>query len=100
MHVPFSMSDEPDLGDEFKGIGGDYEHIEPTPIDKPIYTQEQMNKVILANLNNISTYRNEIVELDDNLMYARDALRDVLDWINCSQSLSALRAIVKRGLRE
>lgn len=42
----------------------------------------------------------EVMEMEDDLMYAREALRDVLDWITCSQSTSALRAIAKRGLRE
>lgn len=42
----------------------------------------------------------DIEALEDDLMYARDGLKDVLDWITCSQSLSALEAIVKRGLRQ
>lgn len=125
MHVPFSMSDEPDLGDEFKGIGGDYEHIEPTPQhsfprcitchsgqihcdcptfitkkDKPVFTQAQMTAAIQANIKARDDMRRDMDELEDDLMYAKDALRDVLDWMECSQSRSALRAIVERGLRQ
>ncbi|WCO82194.1 hypothetical protein vBPpSSYP_212 [Pseudomonas phage vB_PpS_SYP] len=129
MHIPFSMSDEPDLGDEFKGIGGDYEHIEPisfprcitcysgqihcdcptfiTKKEEPVFTQAQMRAAIQANIKaredlqrEIASMRDDMDELEDDLMYAKDALRDVLDWIKCSQSLSALEAIVKRGLRE
>lgn len=107
MHVPFSMSDEPDLGDEFKGIGGDYEQIEPITKDTPVFTQAHMTAAIHANIKaredlqrTIAEMHTDMWELEEDLMYAKDALRDVLDWIKCSQSLSALEAIVKRGLRE
>jgi hypothetical protein len=101
------MSDEPDLGDEFKGIGGDYEHIQPITQDMPIFTRAQMTAAIQANLKareelqrEIAEIRTDMDELEDDLMYAKDALRDVLGWIECSQSRSALEAIVKRGLKE
>ena len=110
MHVPFSMSDEPDLGDEFKGIGGDYEHIETIPINDehvPVFTRAHMTAAIQANLKaredlqrTIADMHSDMWELEEDLMYAREGLRDVLDWIKCSQSRSALEAIVKRGLRE
>lgn len=42
----------------------------------------------------------DIEELEDDLMYAKEGLKDVLGWIECSQSRSALEAIVKRGLKQ
>lgn len=107
MNIPFSMSDEPDLGDEFKGIGGDYEHIEPLSFDKPLYTQEQMNMVILANIAARQDLQHEIARMNEDMNLleedasaARGALYDIRDWLTCSQSISALQVIIKRGLRE
>ena len=42
----------------------------------------------------------DIDELEDDCMRMRDALKDVLGWIECSSSRSALESIVKRGLGE
>lgn len=112
MHVPFSMSDEPDLGDEFKGIRGDYEHIEPILINDehvPVFTRANMTAAIQANLKaredlqrTIADMHSDMWELEEDLMYAKDALRDIRDWINDPNGFSkyALEVIVKRGLRE
>jgi hypothetical protein len=53
MHIPFSMSDEPDLGDEFKGHYDNEFLTEPEPwMEKPrLYTQEDMDKVIQQSLS-------------------------------------------------
>lgn len=47
-----------------------------------------------------SKLQTDMDQLEDELADAKEALRDVLDWITCSQSLSALEAICKRGLKE
>lgn len=125
MHVPFSMSDEPDLGDEFKQDVEDYQisHDNERARDdlllkprQPIYTEQEHNtlmgeairRIVIKSLeardeaywDGYNQAKKDMDELEDDLMYAKDALRDVLGWIECSQSLSALRAICKRGLKE
>lgn len=68
MNVPFSMSDEPDLGDEFKGYSRDEEY-ESTyeSAYRTTYTQSEMdealNKMRIAHQKTIDEYRNEILEL-------------------------------------
>lgn len=87
MHIPFSMSDEPDLGDEFKSYTNE-DHAE-TPISwksiyEPVYSERDLQ------------------ELEEDLMYAREALRDVIDWANDPNGFSrnALIAVANRGLRK
>lgn len=58
-----------------------------------LYTQRQVDAMI-------AKHKADTDEIEDDLMYAKDALRDVRDWITCSASRSALEAIVKRGLKE
>lgn len=117
MHVLFSMSDEPDLGDEFRT----YDIDEPTVDNskeillrpwKPTYTNAEVREITSALIRRSIQYqrqayedgynqaKKDMDELEDDLMYAKDALRDVLGWIGCSQSLSALKAICLRGLKE
>lgn len=53
MHIPFSMSDEPDLGDEFRG----YTHEDNYNVDDPfrgvdqcIYSQRQIDELIRKSI--------------------------------------------------
>lgn len=68
MHVPFSMSDEPDLGDEFRGYSRDepYDWEYESPIITT-YTQSEMDEALLkmriAHQKTIDMYRDEIVGL-------------------------------------
>lgn len=68
MLVPFSMSDEPDLGDEFSGYSRDdqYDWEYEAPY-VTTYTQSEMDDALLkmriSNQKTIDMYRDEIVGL-------------------------------------
>lgn len=72
MHVPFSMSDEPDLGDEFKSyIKEDDWFVDLEDRTPSFYTESQVNhllreqarKMIEQHIKVIDAYRKEILEL-------------------------------------
>lgn len=69
MLVPFSMSDEPDLGDEFNGLssysGDRWDNWEPPMVIT--YTQSEMDNALLkmriSHQKTVDMYRDEIVGL-------------------------------------
>lgn len=67
MHVPFSMSDEPDLGDEFSGYSRDDPYDLGYDPYVTTYTQSEMddviNKMKIAHQKTVDLYRIEILEL-------------------------------------
>lgn len=110
MNIPFSMSDEPDLGDEFKSliqehddeveaIGYSLKLVNPAlGIDKPIYTDWDMKIVIQRNLNSIREYQNELAEAWESNARMIEALHDIQDWNNHGTSRHALQILINRGL--
>lgn len=59
MHIPFSMSDEPDLGDEFNGMTSYEDLPEPPPMRrgdggqeklKYTYTQSDVDRIIQQSI--------------------------------------------------
>lgn len=81
MYFPFSMSDEPDLGDEFNGVSnyGAWDQVSETiPDSSPlrlgktsrIYTQEEMTKVIQHSIKNTR-------DLELKLFYAKQLLNGI-----------------------
>lgn len=74
MHVPFSMSDEPDLGDEFNGTTSFASHddyleplVEATP--RRTYTQAEVDLILMKMVSRhqeaIDDLRNEILDLHE-----------------------------------
>jgi hypothetical protein len=67
MLVPFSMSDEPDLGDEFSGYSRDDQYDSMVHYTPTTYTQSEMDEALLkmriAHQKTIDMYRDEIVGL-------------------------------------
>lgn len=72
MHIPFSMSDEPDLGDEFRSyLQEDEWFVDLEDRTPTLYTEAQVNnllreqarKMIDQHVKVIDAYRKEILEL-------------------------------------
>lgn len=67
MLVPFSMSDEPDLGDEFSGYSRDDHYDSMVHYTPTTYTQSEMDEALLkmriTHQKTVDMYRDEIVRL-------------------------------------